>query len=203
VTQAQSRQYAALERLAHEHDQIELEKAALGREWRKLSLALHGDADEGYAVNLLGFYDPRLRAVAGSAAPGASAAGALEPAAGGNGGGELPERLRAFLEGSGTGPGGRRTRGDRRRSARLRRRGAAARPRRAPPRAPAGFNAEERAARGGPPSGRPPSRRAPAAERDRARGRGCLPRDARALRRERGSRARSAMSRWRHGWESR
>ncbi len=46
VTQSLNRQFAALERLAHEHDQLELEKAAVGREWRKLSLTLRGDDAE-------------------------------------------------------------------------------------------------------------------------------------------------------------
>jgi HAD superfamily 5'-nucleotidase-like hydrolase len=108
VSQQVSRQFKALERLAHEHDQLEIEKAALGREWRKLADGLRGDDQpDGYAVQLLGLYDPLARPV--SAVAGAPTASA-----------ELPARLRALIDGSGSGPGGRRTRGDRRRAARLR-----------------------------------------------------------------------------------
>ncbi len=128
VTGEQARSYKTLERLAIEHDQIELEKAARGREWRTLSLALGGEDDDGYAVQVLGLYDPRARqAGAGPAGPLGSAPLAEGEAANGNGnghgngnGGDLPARLKALLEGTGSGPGGRRTRGDRRRTAKLR-----------------------------------------------------------------------------------
>ncbi len=102
------RQYTALERLAHEHDQLEVDKAALGREWRKLAAGLAGeDREDGFAVHLLGIYDPlSQRTTNGPQAPSPEA--------------ELPARLKALIDGSGSGPGGRRTRGDRRRSARLR-----------------------------------------------------------------------------------
>ncbi len=112
VTQEQTRAWKTLERLAHEHDQLELEKAAMGRDWRKLSLSLRGEGEEEEQVlQLLELYDPRARV--GGGAAGANA---------GNGGeqDELPARLRALVQGSGSGPGGRRTRGDRRRSAKLR-----------------------------------------------------------------------------------
>ena len=108
VSQKVSRQFAALERLAHEHDQLEVEKAALGREWRKLADGLAGeDREDGFAVHLLGIYDPLARQAA-TGVPNAT------------NGSELPARLKALIEGSGSGPGGRRTRGDRRRAARLR-----------------------------------------------------------------------------------
>ncbi|MEP7028118.1 MAG: HAD-IG family 5'-nucleotidase [Candidatus Eisenbacteria bacterium] len=108
VTQGLARQYTALERLAHEHDQLEVDKAALGREWRKLAAGLAGEEGEnGFAVHLLGIYDPLAQGAAHSPQAGNSEA-------------ELPARLKALIEGSGSGPGGRRTRGDRRRSARLR-----------------------------------------------------------------------------------
>jgi HAD superfamily 5'-nucleotidase-like hydrolase len=108
VSQKVSRQFKALERLAHEHDVLEVEKAALGREWRKLADGLAGeDREDGFAVHLLGIYDPLARqATVGTPGP--------------TNGTELPARLKALIEGSGSGPGGRRTRGDRRRSARLR-----------------------------------------------------------------------------------
>jgi hypothetical protein len=106
VTQRVARQFKNLERLAHEHDQLEIEKAGLGREWSRMALTLHGDAaDEAYAVQILGLYDPRSHGAAG---------GRAVPAE------DLPARLRALVDGSGSGPGGRRTRGDRRRAARLR-----------------------------------------------------------------------------------
>ncbi|MGH7725180.1 MAG: HAD-IG family 5'-nucleotidase [Candidatus Eiseniibacteriota bacterium] len=137
VTQSLTRQYAAFERLAHEHDQIELEKAALGREWRKLSLALSGeDGQDADALQILKLYDPR--AAAGAAGASSPAGAPVKAGAAGSGGGpdngdgngagnggpvpssELPLRLKALVDGSGSGPGGRRTRGDRRRTARLR-----------------------------------------------------------------------------------
>jgi HAD superfamily 5'-nucleotidase-like hydrolase len=118
VTQEQARAWKTLERLAHEHDQLELEKAQLGRDWRKLSLALRGDGeDEERALRLLELYDPRARATAIAAAV---AAGSTRAAAAGADADGLPARLKALVEGSGSGPGGRRTRGDRRRSAKLR-----------------------------------------------------------------------------------
>ena len=108
VSQQVTRQFQALERLAHEHDQLEVEKAALGREWRKLADGLAGeDHEDGFAVHLLGIYDPLARQAAAGGTPQTNGA-------------ELPARLKALIEGSGSGPGGRRTRGDRRRSARLR-----------------------------------------------------------------------------------
>lgn len=115
VTQAQARAYKTLERLAHEHDQLELEKAALGRQWRQLSLSLAGDDGEGEAMRVLGQYDPRARQM-GSGLGGSAQAATLaaEPD------GDLPARLKALVAGTGSGPGGRRTRGDRRRASRLR-----------------------------------------------------------------------------------
>jgi len=108
VSQRVAKHYTGLERLTHQHDQLELEKAALGREWRKFAAGLAGEEHEdGIAVHLLGIYDPLAR-------HGANGHLVPSPEA------ELPARLKALIEGSGSGPGGRRTRGDRRRSARLR-----------------------------------------------------------------------------------
>ena len=113
VTQQQARAYKSLERLAHEHDQLEIEKATLGREWRKLALALGGEDGDLRAADLLGLHDPRH--------PHAGAPGAVLVAAGLPGtNGDLPARLKALLDGRGSGPGGRRTRGDRRRAGRVR-----------------------------------------------------------------------------------
>jgi 5'-nucleotidase len=129
VTQAQSRAYKSLERLAHEHDQLELEKAAMGREWRRLSLGLSGEDGDGVALEVLGLYDPRVGPAppapnAASAKSGGRLAGSVAAegvaAAGAASNGDLPARLQALVAGTGTGPGGRRTRGDRRRSGRLR-----------------------------------------------------------------------------------
>ncbi len=121
VTHEQARSYKTLERLANEHDQLELEKAARGREWRELSLSLGGDDDEDAAL-VLAIYDPRVRQAgagrAGSAGAGAAVNGGT--AIGGTENGDLPARLKALLAGTGSGPGGRRTRGDRRRTAKLR-----------------------------------------------------------------------------------
>ena len=121
VTQEQARAYKSLERLAHEHDQIETEKAALGREWRKLAIALGGEDGDLRAAELLGLPDPRR--VAGPTLPVGNprvdspvAAATGVPATNG----DLPARLKALLEGTGSGPGGRRTRGDRRRAGRVR-----------------------------------------------------------------------------------
>jgi 5'-nucleotidase len=108
VTHRVARQYKNLERLAHEHDQLEIEKAALGREWGRLADNLRGEGDEEpYATQILGLYDPR-------------ATGGAVGVAGGFSGEELPARLRALVGGAGSGPGGKRTRGDRRRAARMR-----------------------------------------------------------------------------------
>jgi hypothetical protein len=116
VTQEQARGWKTLERLAHEHDQLELEKAAMGREWRKLSLSLRGDGEtETHALAILELYDPRARAIVPGAAVKSGNASVAQPSNDG-----LPARLKALVEGSGSGPGGRRTRGDRRRSAKLR-----------------------------------------------------------------------------------
>jgi hypothetical protein len=59
---------------------------------------------------VLALYDPRARQM------GSGLGGTLP--AGPNG--DLPARLKALVEGTGSGPGGRRTRGDRRRASRLR-----------------------------------------------------------------------------------
>jgi hypothetical protein len=112
VTHEQARSYKTLERLAFEHDQLELEKAARGREWRELSLSLGGDDDED-VLQVLGLYDPRARALGASPH-------APDGTNGGSENGDLPARLQALLAGTGSGPGGRRTRGDRRRAAKLR-----------------------------------------------------------------------------------
>ena len=64
----------------------------------------------------LELYDPRARS-GGATAAGGNSGGGGTSAASGDG---LPSRFRALVEGSGSGPGGRRTRGDRRRSAKLR-----------------------------------------------------------------------------------
>jgi 5'-nucleotidase len=122
VTQDQARAYKTLERLAHEHDQIEIEKAALGREWRTLALALGGEEGDLRAAALLGLHDPQ-RAQPPVPAPAAALvtaadAGGRDAAAAPNG--DLPARLQALLSGTGSGPGGRRTRGDRRRAGRVR-----------------------------------------------------------------------------------
>jgi len=107
VSQRVARQFNNLERLAHEHDQLEIEKATLGRDWSRMALTLRGeDVDDAYGSQIVGLYDPRSHK--GGAGNGDIAAV------------ELPARLRALLDGTGSGPGGRRTRGDRRRAARLR-----------------------------------------------------------------------------------
>jgi HAD superfamily 5'-nucleotidase-like hydrolase len=107
VTQEQARHYKTLERLVHQHDQFELEKAALGRDWRRLALSLLGeDGDTADAAALLGAYDERRGPVGPLATP-AVPAGATGPgaAAAGNGSAELPTRLKALLGGMGSGPG--------------------------------------------------------------------------------------------------
>ncbi|MEO6462446.1 MAG: HAD-IG family 5'-nucleotidase, partial [Candidatus Eisenbacteria bacterium] len=96
VTQQQARAYKSLERLAHEHDQLELEKAATGREWRTLALALGGEDGDLRAAELLGLPDPRRPVL-----PGAGPATIAHP--GQNG--DLPARLKALLDGTGSGPG--------------------------------------------------------------------------------------------------
>ena len=128
VTQQQARSYKSLERLAHEHDQLEIEKATVGREWRKLALALGGEEGDLRAAELLGLHDPR-----GAHGPGGTGAGTptgatdvarakagVAVAGSPTPNGDLPARLKALLEGTGSGPGGRRTRGDRRRAGRVR-----------------------------------------------------------------------------------
>jgi HAD superfamily 5'-nucleotidase-like hydrolase len=125
ISQKVAKQFTALERLAHEHDQLEIDKAALGREWSRLAAGLAGeDGEDGYAVQILGLYDPRAHKENGPTPAAVPAGKPLQPGStalvDGVPATELPARLKALLEGTGSGPGGRRTRGDRRRSARLR-----------------------------------------------------------------------------------